>query len=147
MGRLGLSDICTEDIFEKIDGVSLGILPQGMYTVILIGKNFVYYDTLHVPAQAPDTCYQFRITVIDISTHQPVPDLPIELWIDDTAFTQLYDTTNMIGTVSITYLYDLTDTLQYDILVEHNGWPGYFGQTHIVKGTPEVINLGIAHEY
>jgi hypothetical protein len=147
IGRLGLGDLCPCDIFERIDNVSLGILPEGMYAIVLIGQNLVYYDTLYVPTEAPDSVFQFQITVVDISTHQPVPNLPIELWINDSTFTQLYDTTDITGTAVITYMYDLADTLRYSIFIEHPGWPGYFGQTQAIKGIPEVITAGISEEY
>jgi hypothetical protein len=107
----------------------------------LIGKNFVFYDTLHVPTYAPDTNFQFHITAVDISTHQPVPNLPIELWIDDTAFTYIYDTTDVSGTAFVTYDYNLADTLIYDVSTGHSSWPGYSGQTQAVKGIPEVVTL------
>jgi hypothetical protein len=112
--------------------------------VVLIGKNYVYYDTLHVPLQAPDTVFQFRITALDLSTHQPVSNLPIDLYLDDTALTHIYDTTDISGTVNITYEYDVADTLSYGIFIEQIRWPSHFRQTQVIKGIPEVITLGVS---
>ena len=114
--------------------------------MVLIGKNFVYYDTLNVPTYSSDTNFQFHITAVDMSTHQTVPNLPIRLWIDDTAFTYIYDTTDVSGTVLISHGYDLADTLIYRVSSGHSSWVGYSGQTHVVKGIPEVITLGF-NEY
>jgi len=123
------------------------MLAEGAYTIVLIGRNFTFYDTLHIPLQAPDSIFEFRITVVEMSTHQPVPNTPVELWIDDTIPVNLHDRTDMAGTTSITYSTDFTDILNYHVLVEHPGWPGYFGQTKAVKGIPEVITLGISGEF
>ncbi len=114
---------------------------------MLVGQNFTYYDTLYVPAQAPDSLFQFQVTAVDMETHQPVPGLPVELYLDDTAFTQLCDTTDLTGTAFMTYSYGPSDTLLYSIFVEDPGWPGYFGQTQAIKGIPEVITAGIADEF
>jgi hypothetical protein len=82
-----------------------------------------------------------------METNQPVPGLPVELYLDDTAFTQLGDTTDITGTAFITYMYDPSDRLRYSMFIEDPGWPGYFGQTQAIKGIPEVITLGIADEF
>ena len=147
IGRLGLGNICTHDIFERIATVSLGILAEGSYAIVLVGHNYTYYDTLYVPIAAPESLFQFQVTVIEVETYQPVPGIPVELRLDDTAFTQLCDTTDMTGKVFITYTYDPADTLRYSMFVEDPGWPGYFGQTEATKGIPEVITAGIADEF
>jgi len=135
------------DFFEKIDTVSLGVLAEGTYTVVLVGRNFAYYDTIDVPTATQDTNFQFQITAIDLLTHQPVSDLPVELWIDDTLFTQILDTTDAAGTVIITYEYNAADTIAYDIFTGSGYWPGHYGQTQAVKGIPEVITLGLAGDF
>lgn len=131
------------DIFMRIDAVSLGILAEGTYTIVLIGKNHVYYDTLNVPSAAPDTNFSFHITARDISTHQTLADVPIELLIGAETHTRVYDTTDMSGEATIIYPYDMADTLIYHILTGSNLLPGYYGQTLAIKGIPEVITLGI----
>jgi hypothetical protein len=128
----------------KIDAASLGLLDEGTYTVVLIGRNFAYYDTIQVPTYAPDTNFQFRITAIDLLTHQPISNLPIELCIGDSAQTKLVDTTDLSGTASIVYDNYTTDTIAYDIYAGHGLWPTHYGQTQAAKGIPEVITLGIS---
>ena len=113
---------------------------------MLIGRNFTYYDTLYVPTEPQDSLFRFQVTAVDIETHQPVPGLHVELRLDDTAYTQLSDTTDITGTVFITFMYDLADTLRYDIFIENPGWPGHFGQTQAIKNIPEVITAGIGDE-
>jgi hypothetical protein len=131
------------DFFVRIDTVSLGILAEGSYTIVLIGKNFVYYDTLQVPTEVPDTAFQFHITAIDMSTYHPAPDVPVHIWIDDLALTHLTDTTDMAGTATLTYTNSTTDTIAYDIFTGPSSWSGYYGNTHAIKGIPEIITLGV----
>ncbi|MGB7055387.1 MAG: hypothetical protein WBE28_08725 [bacterium] len=142
-GLQRLRGVYTFEFFTRIDKVSLGILPGGIYTVVLIGKNFVYYDTLHVPTEVPDTAFQFHITAIDLATHDPVPDIPVHLWIDDTALTHLTDTTDMSSTATIRYENNTVDTIAYDLFTGPSGWSGYYGNTQAIKGIPEVITLGV----
>lgn len=123
------------------------MLTEGTYTVVLIGKNFAYYDTLHVPANAPDSLFQFHITVFDISTYQKMSNFPIELRIDDTIYTQIKDTTDHSGNITITYENTVVDTITYNIFSGIPAFsmyfPSHFGQTRAVKGIPEVITLGV----
>ena len=132
------------DWFLKIDAASLGFLDEGTYTVVLIGRNFAYYDTIHVPSYAPDTNFQFQITAIDLLTHQPVPNLPIRLSIDDSAYTKIVDTTDISGTASMIYDCYTVDTIAYDIYAGHGLWPSHYGQTQAQRVIPEVITLGIS---
>lgn len=137
-GLLRLKGGCTDDIFIKVDTISLGPLSEGSYNIMLIGSSFTYYDTLIVPVDAPDSLYQFRITAISLQTSETVPNLPIWLGIDSPVDTTLVDTTDSSGFAMITYTNSNIDSVHYYMVHYY-----VLGETWAKLGIPEIFKLGV----
>jgi hypothetical protein len=120
-------------MFVKVGTFTLGPLPNGSYNIRLIGSSFTYYDTLTIPVDAPDTLYQFRITVISRQTSETVSNFPIWLSINFPMDTTLVDTTDSSGFVLLTYTNPTVDSISYYLM----------GGTWAKLGIPEDIKLGV----
>ena len=125
-----------DDIFTRTDTVSLGPLPEGSYTVKLVGETLTYYDTLGIPTDAPDSLFQFHVTAISRETGDVVSGLPLELILFSPSDTILRDTTDLTGFALFEYSNSNIDSLVYTL---------YFAiQTWAKLGVPEVITIGVS---
>jgi hypothetical protein len=127
-----------EDIFTRTDTVSLGLLTEGSYVVKLVGDNIVYYDTLVIPSEAPDSLFLFYVTVISLEDSNSVADLPLDLWLieDDVDLdTTLTDTTDSSGRAQFTYYNIGLDSVYYSLRSVH---------TWLMLGIPDKITIGVS---
>ncbi|TET21303.1 MAG: hypothetical protein E3J78_04090 [Candidatus Cloacimonadota bacterium] len=137
---IGLDDpdgVCPDDIFWKVDSVEIDPLEEGAYSVELIGRETTYYGTFLVPADAPDSLFQFFITIINKNSGDVVLGHEVMLHVYSPIDTQFTDTTNSEGYVEFAYFSSTTDSLCYGLREAH------VAQTWIEKGIPEVMEIGI----
>ena len=71
MGTYLAGGIIPCDAFTRIDTVSLGIMSDGQYEVVLIGDSECYFDSLAVPSTAPESLFQFEIKTVYPGTRTP----------------------------------------------------------------------------
>ena len=138
---IGLDDhdgACPCDIFWKVDSVEIDPLEEGAYSVELKGRETTYYGTFHVPVAAPDSLFQFFITIINKNSGDGVPGHEVLLYVHLPIDTQFTDTTNSEGYVEFTYFSSTADSLLYGLREAHDA------QTWIKKGIPEVMQIGIS---
>ena len=133
---------CPEDIFFKIDTVSLGLLWEGIYAIALVGDNFTYQNTLNIPTSADDSLYQFNIKGVGLQTGKAVPDVSFGVYLGPPADTMLAGITDSSGFVMLTYFYSEVDSLYYEIFRGNPPFE-YLGWTGAQLGIPEIMTLGI----
>lgn len=124
------------DIFMRTDTVSLGPLPEGSYTIKLVGETLTYYDTLGIPTDAPDSLFQFHVTAISRETGDVVSGLPLELILFSPSDTILRDTTDLTGFALFEYSNSNIDSLVYILYCAIQTWAKL--------GVPEVITIGVS---
>ena len=143
IGRLTTSGACPEDIFWKIETVSLGNLRNGFYTIRIFGKASSFNSSLVIPKSAPDSLFQFYVTTVGTVSGQLLAGIDVQVTFMPPTDSTLVGVTDSSGVVVLSYesLLDM-DSLRYYPGYQPSGY--YRGQTIAYIGQPEVITLGIS---
>lgn len=119
-------------------------LTVGNYTISVVGKTFTFEDTFQIPTHAPDSIFQFRITVVNKNTGKTVPDLPVRLFIFNPIDTSIIDTTDSTGYVEFNVTASTAESLLYELdEPAYSFFDIYFAQTWAKQGIPEVIKVAV----